>query len=138
MPLIAWKQEFVLGVEEIDEQHKRILSTINKMYSLFDSKRHEQKREIDQIIKELNDYAIYHFETEEKYFKLFGYEQAEEHVGVHNQYRQKIEEWTKRYNENEDKKIFFEMSNFLESWWTWHINHTDRAYIPFMKANGVK
>jgi hemerythrin-like metal-binding protein len=138
MSLIPWKSEFELGIEEIDEQHKKVLAIINKLYDLFNEKKLDDQVAIDSIIKELADYAIYHFQTEENYFKIYGYEQAQGHIEVHNQYRAKIEDWRKRYDENKDPAIFFEISNFLQDWWTWHINNTDRAYVPFMKANGVK
>lgn len=138
MPLIPWKSEYALGVNEIDEQHQKMLGIINKLFDLFTDKKHEDQNEVDQIIKEMADYAIYHFETEEKYFKLFAYEKSAEHIEIHNQYRTKIAEWQERYATNKDKLIFFEISEFLQNWWTWHINNTDRDYVPFMKANGVK
>mgnify|MGYP000867218199 FL=1 len=68
MPLVEWKSEFSLGISEIDEQHKKILAIINKLYDLFSNKEHQDIAEIERIIKELADYAVYHFQTEEKYF----------------------------------------------------------------------
>ena len=138
MSLIPWREEYALGISEIDEQHQKILAIINKLSDLFNEKRHKDQAEIDQVIQELSDYAIYHFQTEEKYFQLFNYEKAKEHISVHDLYRTKVDEWRKRYNIDQDEKVFFEISNFLQEWWIWHINNTDRAYVPFMKANGVK
>jgi len=137
MPLIPWTDEFALGIEEIDEQHKKMLAIINKLFDLFTENKDGDQKEIDKIIKEMADYAVYHFETEEKYFDLYGYEKTKEHVGIHDQYRAKIEDWQKRYGENHDREIFFEISEFLNNWWTWHINNTDREYVPFMKANDI-
>ncbi len=138
MSLIIWKDEFALGIKEIDDQHQKMLSIINKLYSLFENEKHEDLLEIDKIIKEMSDYATYHFETEEKYFELFGYEKAAEHIKIHNQYKLRVDEWRRHYDASKDKKVFFEISNFLQDWWTWHINNTDRSYVPFLKANGVK
>lgn len=137
MPLIPWENKFELGINEIDEQHKNMLSIINKLYDMLDDVKSNDQTEIDRIIKEMAEYALYHFATEEKYFELFDYDNKEAHVKIHDQYRTKIEDWQKRYNENKDKAIFFEVSNFLHDWWTWHINNTDREYVPFMKANNV-
>jgi len=137
MPLIPWENKFELGIVEIDEQHKTMLAIINKLYDLFEDKKHEDQAEIDKVVKEMADYAIYHFATEEKYFVMFGYENMESHIKIHDQYRAKIEEWRNIYDSNKDKKIFFEISNFLQDWWTWHINNTDREYVPFMKANKI-
>lgn len=137
MPLIPWDDKFALGISEIDEQHKKMLAIINKLNDLFTDKKHEEQAEIDNVIKEMADYAVYHFATEEKYFQLFDYEKAEAHIQIHNQYRAKIEEWRQRYDVSKSKMIFFEISNFLQDWWTWHINNTDRDYVPFLKANGL-
>jgi len=138
MPLIPWDNKFELGINEIDEQHKKMLSIINRAYDIFENKKHEDQSELNQLIKEMTDYADYHFETEEKYFKLYGYEKMESHIEVHNQYRTKIEDWQRQYNENKDVSLFFEISKYLQDWWIWHINNTDRDYVPFMKANHIK
>lgn len=137
MPLIPWESKFELGISEIDEQHKKILSIINQLDDMFEGIKSNDQVEIDKVIKEMAEYALYHFATEEKYFNLFDYEKKEEHIKIHNQYRTKISEWQEKYNETKDSKIFFEISNFLHDWWVWHINNTDRDYIPFMKANNV-
>ncbi len=137
MPIIPWEEGFALGINEIDEQHKKMLAIINKLYDVFESKKYTDQFEIESIIREMTEYAIYHFKTEEKYLNEFGYEKTEEHIGIHNLYRAKIEEWHKRYNENKDTAVFFEITNFLHDWWIWHINNTDRAYVPFLKANGL-
>ncbi len=137
MPLIPWENKFELGISEIDEQHKKMLQIINKLYDMFDGIKNESQIEIDKIIKEMAEYALYHFATEEKYFELFNYEDKEAHIEIHNQYRNKIEEWQKEYNESKDNKIFFEISNFLHDWWSWHINNADREYVPFMRANNI-
>lgn len=138
MELIPWREEFALGISEIDEQHKKILAIINNLSEIFQEKKHHEQGVIDQIIQELNDYANYHFQTEEKYFNLFSYQDAEAHIKIHNQYREKISEWRQRYEKENDPKIFFDVSEFLKNWWVWHINNTDRAYVPLLKENGLK
>ena len=114
-----------------------MLGIINHLNDLFESHQHHNEAEIDSVIKELSDYAIYHFQTEKKYFDLYGYEKADEHLKIHDQNRQKIDEWRTRYDADKDPKIFFEISEFLQNWWTWHINNTDRAYVPFLKTKGL-
>ena len=142
MPLIPWSDKFELGIKEIDEQHKKILELINKSYDIFESKKYKDQAELEKILKEMGDYAIYHFGVEENYFKLYDYEKAESHTEVHNQYRAKFQEWRQEYlkdrdNDGKTAKLFFEISTFLQDWWIWHINNTDRDYVPFMKANHV-
>lgn len=138
MELIPWREEFALGISEIDEQHKKILAIINNLSEIFQGKKHHEQEIINQIIQELDDYANYHFQAEEKYFDLFSYQDAEAHIKIHNQYREKIVEWHQKYEKENDPKIFFDVSEFLKNWWVWHINNTDRAYVPLFKENGIK
>lgn len=138
MELIPWREEFALGISEIDEQHKKILAIINNLSEIFQGKKHHEQGIINQIIQELDDYANYHFQTEEKYFNLFNYQDTKAHTEIHDQYRQKITEWRQNYEKENDPKIFFDVSEFLKNWWVWHINNTDRAYVPLFKENGIK
>ncbi len=138
MELIPWREEFALGISEIDEQHKKILAIINNLSEIFQGKKHHEQEIINQIIQELDDYANHHFQTEEKYFDLFSYQDAEAHIKIHNQYREKIVEWRQKYEKENDPKIFFDVSEFLKNWWVWHINNTDRAYVPLFKEKGIK
>jgi len=138
MSFIPWKEEYELGITEIDEQHQKMLAIINKLHDILGRRALGDQLHIDTIIKEMADYAIYHFQTEEKYFDIFGYEQAKEHIAIHNQYWNKVAEWQERYNINKDKAVFYEIFEYLQNWWIWHICHTDRDYVPFFKANGLK
>jgi len=137
MDLIPWEDGFSIDIAGIDEQHKKMLSIINKLNSLFREKKTDSLEEIAAVIQEMIEYAFYHFQTEEKYFELFSYEKSKEHIEIHNQYRAKIEDWYKRYSETRDGAVFFEISSYLHDWWTLHINHTDRDYAPFLKEHGV-
>ena len=50
MELIPWREEFALGISEIDEQHKKILAIINNLSEIFQEKKHHEQGVIDQII----------------------------------------------------------------------------------------
>jgi hemerythrin len=137
MSFISWKEEYELGISEIDEQHKKMLGIINELHDLMGQEEKADQSQIDKIIKEMADYAMYHFKTEEKYFNLFSYEDTETHMTIHSQYAQKVSEWQSRYDAEKDQAIFFEIFNYLQDWWIWHICHTDRDYVSFFKANGL-
>ena len=137
MPLIPWEEKFTLGIKEVDEQHQKMLEIINRLFNIFDRGKANDPAEIDVIIKEMDDYAVYHFQTEERYFDLFDYPGAKEHIEIHDQYRDRVKKWRERYNASKDELVFFEISNFLQDWWIWHINNTDREYVPYFKAHGL-
>jgi hemerythrin-like metal-binding protein len=134
MPLIEWDDDYLLHIAEIDEQHKHMFTIVNRLYDLINvSKTHI---EIQPVILELVNYARFHFETEEKYFKEFNYEETEAHVEAHNAYRKKIDEFLKG-SENPDFLLPFKVIEFLEDWWVGHINGVDRKYAECFKQHGL-
>ena len=64
---LEWNDIYSVNIKEIDSQHKNLFSLINKV-QFSDKDKPNTKEEINKILDEMNDYAIYHFDTEEKYF----------------------------------------------------------------------
>lgn len=125
-----------LGIEEIDPQHQKLIGIINKLYNAMrTSTENEQMRE---ILKELVDYADYHFLTEEKHFEEFNYINKAEHTNSHEAYKEKIAEFSKKYDGNESAMLPFELIDFLGKWWTAHILGEDRKYVECFHEHGLK
>jgi len=67
MPLFPWSDDLSVKVTLIDDQHKKLIALIN---SLHDAMRAgEGKQVLEKTLKELADYTVYHFQTEEKYMQ---------------------------------------------------------------------
>lgn len=60
---IEWKEEYNLGIEEIDYQHRIFLSLIKKIEDFINNP--ESGRSILRLILELKKYAEFHFQSEE-------------------------------------------------------------------------
>ena len=133
MSLIVWKEEYTLGIEEIDSQHKKMFSIINDLF-------HAMKDSDDEVLKrvlgELVDYADYHFSTEEAYFEKLEYPEKEAHIKTHELYREKIMSFVLEYKDGE-KLLPYEILDFLEDWWINHITGVDRKYVEIFHRNGM-
>lgn len=71
--MVQWSEEYVIGIEKIDEQHKRLFEIANEAYKLLkDQFLIDKYDRIVAIIKELKDYTKYHFQYEEEYMKSIG------------------------------------------------------------------
>lgn len=125
MTPIKWTDSYSVGVKEIDHQHQKMFDIINKLYDLSDKPK--SKEDFDAVVKELVDYANYHFSTEEKYFDKFNYAEKEGHEHIHMQYSVKIVEFQTRVSDNLGP-LLSEMLDFLQDWWVGHINGTDKRY----------
>lgn len=52
--MIKWRNEYTLGIELIDNQHKKLLEIVNRLYSAFIEKK--QSEEVLTVLVELKDY----------------------------------------------------------------------------------
>ncbi|MBI5306626.1 hemerythrin family protein [Candidatus Wolfebacteria bacterium] len=125
MSLINWENSYSVGVNEIDVQHKNLFNLINSLYDAMNQSK--ETNILNSVMKNLIDYADYHFKTEEKYFDQFNYEKKEIHKEQHKVYQEKISQFVKKM-ENEKNIIAFDILDFLEDWWLQHINKSDKEY----------
>jgi hemerythrin len=132
---LKWKEEYSVHVQEIDQQHKRLVRLI---FELFDSiNKHSTKETLGNILNKLVEYAGYHFATEEKYFDLFDYEDKEKHVDEHRKFVDKVVDFQKRYL-NHEVEISFELIDFLEDWLLAHLMESDKKYVECFTKHGLK
>ena len=131
---ILWSEKYNTGIKEIDDQHKKLVSILNSLYESFVDRTTNEK--IKSVVKEMADYTEYHFGVEEKYFKEFNYEGADEHMKEHRYFVSQVKEF-QRDLEAGKISITFKLMNFLRSWLIEHINGTDRKYIPLFKEKGL-
>lgn len=122
---IEWNSIYSVGIEIIDNQHKRIFELINEIYNT-------SKLDFAQFEKvriQLNNYANYHFRLEEKLFEITHYPQTNAHLQEHNEFREKIKQW----NEKSKKEMENELFDFLVDWLIEHILNVDMKYAPYIK-----
>ncbi|HAM88691.1 MAG: Methyl-accepting chemotaxis sensory transducer [Candidatus Falkowbacteria bacterium GW2011_GWC2_38_22] len=133
MFLIEWKSDYSVGVQELDDQHKKMFVLINQFYELM--KETKDIKNIEKMLGELSDYGKYHLETEEKLFAEYGYPEKEDHQKIHDAYRAKIGEFLQK---KDDALLSFEIIDFLEDWWLGHIASTDKKYQKFFNEKGLE
>jgi hemerythrin-like metal-binding protein len=130
-----WKDEYSVHVEEIDNQHKKLVELIFKLFNALNE--NSAKEELGGILSELIEYAEYHFSTEEKYFKKFKYEYTDEHNKEHRNFEEKMIDLQKKHIDNEIE-ISFELIDFLENWLLEHLITADQKYVECFKENNLK
>lgn len=84
-----WKQAFVTGNEQVDNEHKQLFHQVNEIYEMFsDTKKYHDQ--ISQAIKHLEFSIIKHFETENKLFEKYDIAGKEKHIQEHNEIKKSI------------------------------------------------
>lgn len=125
MPLLNWKDEYSVHVQELDEHHKILIDIINRIYDNC-----MQPDVVDCIgpkIKELIDYSEYHFKAEEDYMRSIEYFESDEHVEQHAMFIFKIRELQQAYSDNE-LELTQSLIVFLGKWLLHHVFEEDMKY----------
>ena len=78
---IPWRDEYRVGMDDIDEQHKKIFVAVNKLYDLEPYE--ETKENIRAILYEFSDYMSTHFKYEEEYMLSIKYPSLDIHKKLH-------------------------------------------------------
>jgi len=132
---IPWSEELSVGLQEIDEQHKILIGLINRLFSQA-ILHTADKATLSGILEELIQYTIIHFSVEESLFRIFDYPDAENHQVHHNQLKQEVLNFKKKFEGG--TPIVIELMHFLKKWISNHIMMDDKKYTPFFLEKGFK
>lgn len=83
---LKWHNNYALGVEYIDREHKQLFLTMNKLLKIISD---EEKTEwgCQEGAKYLKNHTIEHFEHEEEYMLSINYKDYELHKRLHDDFR---------------------------------------------------
>ena len=132
--LITDSPEMLTSINEIDDQHYRIISLVNQLYEAFVQEK--SKKEIKELLKNMADFTAYHFSNEERYFKQFAYENITYHLQEHKLFLEKINTFRKEYQAGKEFNAV-EILLFMKQWIENHFRDTDQDYIPLFIENGM-
>lgn len=125
--MISWREEYSIGVDEIDNQHKKLFKIAEDAYDLLKNELYIDKYDrILALLQELKDYTIFHFKTEEGYMKTTGYKKYLSHKVLHDDFIDKINNMDlDKIDVNQDKYII-EILDFILNWISEHILGSDK------------
>jgi len=120
---MKWSNSLLVNFLEIDEDHKKWVNTINDIESKWQNT--DSKKE---LINHLLKYTNGHFSREESIMRKYNYPAIEDHINIHESFRQKI--LALEFNNNKMNSI--EIFNLLENWLIQHISHVDKITFSFI------
>jgi len=128
--VIAWKEEYMLGVSQIDEQHKKLFEIAERVFSLLKDKLQVDKYDkIVELIQELKEYTIYHFEFEEEYMSNIRYSKYFTHKKEHAAFIEKINNIDLTKVDEEQNAYLLEIMDYVVSWISNHILKRDKQIV---------
>ena len=123
--------EFEIGIAEIDLQHTRL-------YSLLERLRHSTDKNygyaVNAILAELDMETRIHFSVEESLMQLLSYPETDAHVSEHRELAKKLKQFRLSA---QDLDVSEDLAGFIKSWLTDHIETYDRQFVAHFLRNGV-
>lgn len=126
MQTFVWNKQFETGLDEVDQQHLRLVEFINLFTNLVAEGKGDDAA-LDAILGELGDYASYHFDEEEELMGEHRLDRRhiEHHQSQHGQFIERVSQmWDKRDTMEKPAEV---LGEFLSSWLASHILEEDQS-----------
>lgn len=128
MALIIWTDKLSVGVPEIDEQHKKLVSMINSLHDAM--KAGKGKEQLKLVLDDVTNYVLVHFAYEEKLFIQYQYPEYKEHKAAHDAFVKKVTEMRAMYDQQ--RLQAGQLMIALQEWLIKHINDIDKRYSSLL------
>ncbi len=122
MDKFEWSSQYNVGVEEIDSDHRKLLSILNMS---IESVNHPNTAEIEltDIVKKITAYTQKHFQREETLMEVCEYPHIINHKAAHARLTDHVVKLTEDIDKG--KLTAEELAQFLISWLIEHISEVD-------------
>ena len=138
MAFFAWDEGCRVGIKKLDDQHKGLFSTLNKLYDILMS--NGDAALIDKELSHIMRQTRVHFETEEKSMLKHGYPDYQMHKRMHELLLHQLEDVMSLESSDYDQPWIerLEVAEFLHAWLVSHIVDEDKKLGAFLKNAGVE
>ncbi|MDF2944601.1 MAG: hypothetical protein K0S01_3459 [Herbinix sp.] len=125
--MYEFKDEFRTGIESIDKEHAKLFEITNRAYeTLVDEFIPDKYDYIVEILDELKDYTVTHFQHEEEYMMSIRYKKLFSQKAEHEEFIEKVSSYDLSNLDENQKDAILEILNFLADWLVHHILESDK------------
>jgi hemerythrin-like metal-binding protein len=125
MKAFEWSNLFETGLEDVDEQHHRLVDLLNALADQLDM---GDAQRIDQSLAELAQYTVYHFSCEETLMEAAGLDPVhkDRHHAAHQKFIAQVQDWLKTRHADGQLSVQ-QLLDYLANWLVFHILGDDQA-----------
>lgn len=129
MEKIEWSEDFSVGVESIDAQHKTLIEMTNKLIDTPNVPSNSDT--ITELLNDMIKYATTHFVDEERWMSYHNYADFPAHQEQHMEFMKK----TSEFCDIEEGSVVIDnfsdtVLRYLRDWWVNHILSEDMKLKP--------
>lgn len=124
---MQWKEEYSVGIVEIDEQHKSLLEYFTVIENAIESR--ESWSDVFFKLEQLRAHAHFHFAVEESLMRLHGYPRLSEHADLHKHFISKLDQLQMT---TLSRQVTIDTILYLRAWYADHMKAADMDYAQFI------
>jgi hemerythrin-like metal-binding protein len=124
---MKWDSSFSIGIEAIDNQHKRIFEHLLALENSV-AKR-DPWHILHFFLTELTEYLKFHLAVEDALLEILRYPDRGEHSGSHSRL---LEQIAKLDDQLQRKATEENLVGFFEDWFVRHVLASDRDYAAYV------
>jgi hemerythrin len=132
---MTWNKQLSVGVQVLDDDHKKLVGMINELYDAVQAGR--GKESLGKILDGLIEYVKTHFAREEQFFAQTNYPDTAAHKKEHDELTKQVLEVQKKYKAGANGTLSLELMNFLKNWLVDHLQASDGKYGPYLNSKGI-
>lgn len=118
---MKWKNEFSVGIREIDDQHKTLADCVTSVELAVDGR--ERWLAVHSALVRALDFSRIHFAVEESLMRIHAYPGLEEHIREHRKFSETL---MKLQTRTLTSDVSEEMISYLRGWLEAHVTEHDK------------
>ncbi|SHI37355.1 hemerythrin [Thermoclostridium caenicola] len=136
---MLWKDQYELGVPQIDAQHKELFRRVESFLQVLRSGGNWEEKvpKLNETLEFMKRYVVEHFHDEEEYQRSINYPGYEAHKQIHNGMVIYVQEVTKQYEASGNKEdLMQQFGGRLLAWLINHVAAEDQRIADYAKGRG--
>ena len=122
---IEWTPNLTVGVNSIDDQHKKLFEKANQLFEA--GKNNKTKEFISELLSFLDDYTRKHFHDEEAYMKSISYPGLDDQKKLHADFIVALTNLKKEFQESGGNiMVILNANQMVVDWLLKHISIEDK------------
>jgi hemerythrin len=130
-PLIEWRDEFLIGVEELDYEHRDLINRLNELHEELAN--HNEKGEIEGCLGEIHTRVVAHFALEEHFMLDNNFTGYAHHKKEHDDFLEVIVDLIDKFRTDPELSYGHELEEQLQHWIVNHITTSDQELATAKK-----
>ncbi|MEN8304208.1 MAG: bacteriohemerythrin [Campylobacterota bacterium] len=125
---MGWMDVYSLGDNKVDVEHKKLFDL-----AVMIEHSKEDGYQLEKAVKELVKYTKFHFRSEENYMRELQYDKLEEHIYIHQQIVESLNQIIEDIPHNSHQKTYELIYDFIKNALVQHIIIEDKKLQHFKR-----